>query len=97
VREGQKNVSENNSRQALNSFFAKKKKCTGNITRNKNSAGGSVAPGRVSYVGQYAGDNPGIPSSSRLEFGRETDKLAPWEEEKKILRRENLKDVSDWD
>jgi hypothetical protein len=31
-------------------------KSTGDITSNKKYAGGSVAHGRVSYVGQYAGD-----------------------------------------
>ena len=81
VTEGQKK-SGNNTRQTLNSFFAKKKKNTGYITRNKNYAGGSVATGRVSYVGQYTGDNPGIPSSFRLGVGRETDNLNPKKKKK---------------
>ena len=70
---GKIRVSGNNTKQATNSFF--EKKTTRYITRNKKYAGGSVAIGKVSYIGQYAGDNPGIPSSFRLEVGRETYNL----------------------
>ena len=60
------------------------KKTTGCVTRNKKDADGSVAIGRVSYIGQYTGDNPEVPSSFRLEVGRETDNLTTQKKKKKV-------------